>query len=125
VNCAYCQEQPATGPYDRCGPCRTYRDEAFCAQRGIEHGNVESFLAWCDRTKTDALSSFDITDAEWAQIRAAADPVETCSTCGMVANLDPSLHTERYGHVPTVIRDGVPHVFDFTNYTFQPAQGST
>lgn len=29
---------------------------------------------------------------------------EKCIRCGMVANVDPSLHTERYGHVPEVIR---------------------
>ena len=32
--------------------------------------------------------------------------VETCARCGMVANLDPWLHAERYGHQPQVWRDG-------------------
>jgi hypothetical protein len=45
---------------------------------------------------------------------------EECVKCGLTANLDPSLHTERYGHVPEVIRDGRLHRFDFSTYTFQP-----
>lgn len=47
---------------------------------------------------------------------------EECVKCGMIANIDPSLHTERYAHVPEVIRDGVLHRFDFSTYTFQPTQ---
>jgi hypothetical protein len=35
---------------------------------------------------------------------------ETCILCGMVANVDPWTHQERYRHVPKVIRDGVVHI---------------
>lgn len=45
---------------------------------------------------------------------------ESCVICGMVANVDPALHTERYGHVPEVIRDGVRRRFSFQSWTFQP-----
>lgn len=47
------------------------------------------------------------------------DGRETCVVCGMVANVDPSLHTERYGHRPEVVRDGVRLRFDFHTYTFR------
>lgn len=32
---------------------------------------------------------------------------ETCLICGMVANLDPTLHEERYEHAPRVKRGNV------------------
>lgn len=37
---------------------------------------------------------------------ASPEATEICARCGMVANLDPWLHTERYGHRPEVIRAG-------------------
>lgn len=40
-----------------------------------------------------------------------SDPVRlSCSHCGMVANVDPWLHTTRYGHVPTIRLRGVTFV---------------
>lgn len=30
-----------------------------------QHGGKEAFLAWCEETGTDALSTFDVTDEEW------------------------------------------------------------
>ena len=48
---------------------------------------------------------------------------ETCVVCGMVANVDPSLHTERYGHAPEVRRDGRRYRFDFQTYTFRTLVG--
>jgi hypothetical protein len=36
---------------------------------------------------------------------------ETCVRCGMVANIDPAFHEERYGHRPAVRRDG--QLFEF------------
>lgn len=30
-----------------------------------------------------------------------------CSVCGMVANVDPWLHEERYGHSPSIRVDGL------------------
>lgn len=48
---------------------------------------------------------------------------ETCTICGMVANVDPSLHTERYGHKPRVIRDGIRLEFDFHTYSFSRIVG--
>lgn len=43
-----------------------------------------------------------------------ADPatIEICTRCGMVANLDPWTHTERYGHAPEVVRDGIAFRFN-------------
>jgi hypothetical protein len=43
---------------------------------------------------------------------------ETCTVCSMVANVDPSLHAERYGHTPEVRRDGKVYRFDWQTYTF-------
>jgi hypothetical protein len=43
---------------------------------------------------------------------------ETCVICGMVANIDPSLHAERYAHTPEVIRDGQRFRFSFQTYAF-------
>ncbi|WP_165689214.1 hypothetical protein [Mycobacteroides abscessus] len=37
---------------------------------------------------------------------------ETCIRCGMVANVDPWFHAERYGHQPAVVRDGVAYEHD-------------
>ena len=45
---------------------------------------------------------------------------EICTRCGMVANLDPSLHTERYGHKPEINRDGKHMFFCFHRYAFTP-----
>jgi hypothetical protein len=44
--------------------------------------------------------------------------IERCTICGMVANVDPSEHAERYAHTPRVRRDGVVLEFDFATYTF-------
>lgn len=43
---------------------------------------------------------------------------EKCTHCGMVANVDPSEHAERYGHTPRVRRDEDLLDFDFTTYAF-------
>lgn len=43
---------------------------------------------------------------------------EKCVRCGLVANIDPSLHAERYDHNPAVWRDGRVLEFDWTTYTF-------
>lgn len=32
-------------------------------------GGWEQFLVWCENTQTDALSTFDITDEEWAELK--------------------------------------------------------
>lgn len=34
------------------------------------------------------------------------DNRETCVICGMIANVDPWLHAERYAHEPEVVRYG-------------------
>jgi hypothetical protein len=44
----------------------------------------------------------EITDQELAEMRADA---ATCTICGMLATVDPVLHTSRYGHTPA-IREG-------------------
>ena len=49
---------------------------------------------------------------------------ETCVKCGMVANVDPSLHHERYGHRPEVIRNGRLYRFSYYGYRFQPVRGA-
>lgn len=48
---------------------------------------------------------------------------ETCIICGMVANLDPSLHTDRYSHRPEVIRNGQRLRFSFHTYAFTEKVG--
>lgn len=47
-----------------------------------------------------------------------ASSSERCTVCGMIANVDPSLHAERYAHIPRVRRDGVELEFDFGTYAF-------
>lgn len=37
---------------------------------------------------------------------------EICIRCGMVANVDPWFHAQRYDHQPAVIRDGVAYEHD-------------
>lgn len=37
---------------------------------------------------------------------------EICVRCGMVANVDPWFHAQRYGHQPAVVRDGVAYEHD-------------
>jgi hypothetical protein len=49
---------------------------------------------------------------------------EQCVICGMTANIDPSLHTERYGHVPAVFRDGEVWAFSFETYAFTTLAGN-
>ena len=44
---------------------------------------------------------------------------EQCLRCGMVANLDPECHHERYGHRPVVERDGDRLRFDYGTNSFQ------
>lgn len=48
-------------------------------------------------------------------MRAAA---EKCSTCGMLATVDPEFHQSRYRHVPTVRREGVTLTWDSRTLTF-------
>ena len=50
----------------------------------------------------------------------AAEPAqrEPCVRCGMTANLDPSLHAERYDHNPAVWRDGRVVEFCWHSYSF-------
>lgn len=43
---------------------------------------------------------------------------ESCAVCGMVANLDPSLHHQRYRHLPRVRRDGELWEFSYRTYAF-------
>jgi hypothetical protein len=43
---------------------------------------------------------------------------ETCIICGMVANIDPSLHHQRYRHLPRVRRDGRTLEFSYLTYAF-------
>jgi hypothetical protein len=43
---------------------------------------------------------------------------------GMTANIDPSFHTERYGHVPAVFRGGEVWAFNFETYTFSTWAGN-
>lgn len=47
---------------------------------------------------------------EYSELMANAER-EICVRCGMVANVDPFLHTTRYGHLPEVVRDGVTYRF--------------
>jgi hypothetical protein len=49
----------------------------------------------------------DVTRAELAELRAGAHP---CLRCGMLADVDPVLHEERYGHRPKY-RDESGRVF--------------
>jgi hypothetical protein len=42
-----------------------------------------------------------------------------CAICGLIANVDPSFHTERYGHIPVINIDGQLVRFDFQTYTFR------
>jgi len=44
---------------------------------------------------------------------------ERCTYCGQIANVDPSLHQERYRHLPYVLRDGELHAFHPESYTFR------
>lgn len=46
----------------------------------------------------------EITEDELAAMR---DQAERCTTCGMLATVDPVFHQNRYGHAPTIRRDGV------------------
>lgn len=36
-------------------------------------------------------------------MHTTTDPTVSCSRCGMVANRDPWLHADRYGHQPEFI----------------------
>lgn len=54
------------------------------------------------------------TTVEMSELNANAER-EICTYCGMVANIDPFLHMQRYGHRPVVLRDGVE--YRFSNYT--------
>jgi hypothetical protein len=55
----------------------------------------------------------DITREELADLRLHARP---CSTCGMLATVDPVFHASRYGHAPTVRpdRSGARTSFDWS-----------
>jgi len=43
----------------------------------------------------------ELTRGELASLRARA---ECCTTCGMLATVDPVFHAQRYGHVPRIGR---------------------
>ena len=49
------------------------------------------------------------------------ETTEQCAICGLVANVDPSLHRQRYRHTPEVWRDGRRLRFDWHTYTFRIA----
>lgn len=49
---------------------------------------------------------------------ARESTIERCVTCGMIANLDPSLHHQRYRHLPRVRRNGKLLQFDYRTYAF-------
>ncbi len=55
----------------------------------------------------------EITREELADLRRVA---QKCATCGMLATVDPALHTSRYGHAPVVRR------FGGQVFTWSPAQ---
>ena len=48
---------------------------------------------------------------------------EICTFCGMVANIAPSDHMERYGHAPTVWRNGREYQFSLARFRFEPIPG--
>ncbi len=65
----------------------------------------------------------EITEAfeslgRWHRSSDDRDLREACAICGMLANVGPSEHTERYGHKPVVVRDGRLLEFDFRTYAF-------
>jgi hypothetical protein len=43
-----------------------------------------------------------------------------CDLCGMIANLDPGFHAERYDHLPEITVDGVRKRWSFETYAFEP-----
>lgn len=46
----------------------------------------------------------EITREELADLRRVA---RKCTSCGMLATVDPAFHAARYGHAPTVSQRGV------------------
>jgi len=50
----------------------------------------------------------EITEAEHQALRARA---QKCSTCGMLATVDPNLHQARYDHQPTVCYGGTAYAW--------------
>lgn len=61
----------------------------------------------------------EITRAELADLRAHA---LKCTTCGMLATVDPAFHASRYGHAPVVERGGV--TFTWSTSRHEWIQGS-
>ena len=50
----------------------------------------------------------EITEAELQALRARA---ARCTTCGMLATVDPEFHAARYAHAPIIREDGIVYVF--------------
>lgn len=46
----------------------------------------------------------EITSQELADLRAHA---QKCTTCGLLATVDPAFHARRYGHAPVISRGGL------------------
>jgi hypothetical protein len=44
-----------------------------------------------------------------------------CSTCGMVANVDPDFHRERYDHIPTIRNSAGTYAWDGDAFCLRPA----
>jgi hypothetical protein len=51
----------------------------------------------------------EMTRAELDQLRATAHP---CTTCGMLADVDPVFHAARYGHAPAYRLAGAVFTWD-------------
>lgn len=52
---------------------------------------------------------------------------QKCTTCGMLATVDPAFHASRYGHAPTVSRGGVTFTWNTAQHKWiqeRPAPAS-
>ena len=55
----------------------------------------------------------EITPDELADLRRHA---QKCSTCGMVATIDPAFHASRYAHAPTLATPDGPRRWDIRRH---------
>jgi hypothetical protein len=95
-------------------------------EEGIGHGDTFQQIAedaWAGLHPDLPMPSEIETEVHMRDIRGSLAPAETgerevCMVCGMVANLDPGLHSERYAHPPVVKRNGRLWRFSFYTYSF-------
>ena len=57
----------------------------------------------------------EITRETLNNLRANA---HSCIRCGMLADVDPMFHQNRYGHIPAYRADGITWEWDDTSYTW-------